>query len=314
MHNFHDLAKRCKHYRLKRFFLFLIIGFVLLCFAAGFFLYSKQPKTPSLSVSKEKEVVHTEKSKRQKQLKKPVQKADKTTFTKTRKRDDLSKKSLARYSLQFLVVKKENAYRAKKRKKVLEAIGFRNCKLTPYSKYIYLSCNATDNKKELNKYIDLAKRKKIDFFVDVHHYTKKETKTKQRTKQKAEKKQAIKKSRQASIAKEVPKIKKAPEPMLQVQNINLKQLEQSFSKTPSYNTALLLARNYYTDKAYKKAIYWAKKASEFNKESADSWLIYAKSLYALGRKKQAKQLLHIYLQYEYSDEVKSLLNQWENAQ
>ncbi len=301
MHNFHDLVKRYKRYRLRRFLKFFAIGVVILFLVVGFFLYVTQQKAPISLVKKEIKSSNTEKPKiPQNKVKVVVKKETEIKIVPAKKikkikTDKLSKKSLKKYSLQFLVVEKGNTYLVKQRKKALEEIGFRNCKLTSYGKYIYLTCNETNNIKELDMYIKLAKRKKIDYLIDTQ-YVKVEVKTK----------------KEPDVKKKVRK--EISTPMLKMQNINLQQLQKSFSQTPNFNIALLIARNYYTNKAYKKAIIWAKKANQFNKDDADSWLIYAKSLHALKQNKQAKQLLRIFLQYEYSDEVENLLKQWENEQ
>ncbi|WP_457748864.1 tetratricopeptide repeat protein [Sulfurimonas sp.] len=293
MHNFYDLQKRCKQYKRKKILKYLLLSAIVLLSFIGLYFYVQQ-NTPSPVPTK---------TKIQKIIKKTIKKTTpqhKTSLKKekktiVKKEKTITKHIAKKYSLQFLVVKKENIHQAKKRKKILEYIGFKNCKLTPHSKYIYLTCNEVDNIKKLSPYIKLAKRKKIDYYIDTQYSPIKNT-------------LKVKKK----VPKKTPKVERTQAPMLKVQNINLKELQKSFSQTPSYNIALLIARNYYANKAYKKAINWAKKANQLNKDDAASWMIYAKSLYALKRTKQAKQLLRIYLQYENSEDATHLLKQWEN--
>ena len=76
---------------------------------------------------------------------------------------------------------------------------------------------------------------------------------------------------------------------------------------PSYETCIALSEKYYSEKNYKKALYWAKNANLLNNKKVDSWILSAKALYKLGRKKEAIKILKIYYNYRKDEKVKKLL-------
>ncbi|MBZ7936728.1 transformation system protein [Campylobacter molothri] len=76
---------------------------------------------------------------------------------------------------------------------------------------------------------------------------------------------------------------------------NIAILKNSFYKNPNYERALILAREYYQIKDYKKSIFWALKANDIDKKAEDSWLIFAKAQIALGYQDEAKRALDAYL-------------------
>jgi len=78
---------------------------------------------------------------------------------------------------------------------------------------------------------------------------------------------------------------------------------------PSYETCIALSEKYYTEKNYKKALYWAKNANLLNNKKVDSWILSAKALYKLGRKKEAVKILKIYYNYRKDEKVKNLLGE-----
>jgi len=300
MHNFDELQKRCKKYKLKKTFTYLFLSGIGLASLVALFLFIQAPLAQKRTI---KHISTIEKIDTQKNKILNTQKQEKKQITKKEKKT--THNTLKTYSLQFLVIKKENILRAKKRKKILEYIGFKNCKLTQHGKYIYLTCNEVNDIKNLSKYIKLAKKEKLNYFIDTQYFNKEKEIKKRNSK---------KQNTQKTIIKKILKTQKATTPMLKVQTVDLQQLQKEFFQTPNYNIALLIAHNYFNKKAYKKAIFWAKKANKLNKSDADSWILYAKSLHALQRNKQAMQLLHIYLQYENSDEATHLLQQWERTQ
>lgn len=79
--------------------------------------------------------------------------------------------------------------------------------------------------------------------------------------------------------------------------LNFVDLKKSFYQNPSYEKALGLAKKYFDIKAYKKTIFWALKANELDRQSQDSWLIFAKAKRALGEEKEAKNALDTYTNY-----------------
>lgn len=82
---------------------------------------------------------------------------------------------------------------------------------------------------------------------------------------------------------------------------NITNLEQNFHQKADYKIALHIARLYLVDKSYEKALWWSLKANELNKNDADSWIVFAKASFALGKKDEAKRALQSFL-YFYDDE------------
>ena len=317
MHNFDDLQKRCKRYRIKQALKYILVIFILLLAVASslFFIIGTKPILKVKTVVKES----IKKPSQQKAKKIPVvQKTKKATIVQTKikqkKCPPISKKdskkvdkTIKKYSLQFLVTTKKHIKQINKKKKFLESLGFKECKLLQSVVYIHLVCNESNSLDELQSYIKLAKRNHIDYVIRRQSYKITDQEIATPKKEKREKKQEKKK--EISIETE-----KAPAPMLKVQNTNMGQLQKKFSQAPNYNIAITIASNYYKKRAFKNAIIWAKKANELDKSDAKSWIIYAKSLHALHQNNKARQLLHIYLQYENSEEVSNLLQNWEKNQ
>ncbi len=87
--------------------------------------------------------------------------------------------------------------------------------------------------------------------------------------------------------------------------------ESDFKRNNKYNTAIEIAEYYYDIKDYKNAIKWALNASnaESNgKAKSGSWIIYAKSLYASGKKEQAMAVLDRYISSTQSKDAIDVLN------
>lgn len=85
----------------------------------------------------------------------------------------------------------------------------------------------------------------------------------------------------------------------------------AYNATPKYETALAVARDFYTKKEFSEAAVWAKKANQMNRESEEAWLLYAKSYYAQGRKNEAIGVLELFLNYKDSKAAFELLHTWK---
>lgn len=85
----------------------------------------------------------------------------------------------------------------------------------------------------------------------------------------------------------------------------------AYNATPKYETALAVARDFYTKKEFSEAAVWAKKANQMNRESEEAWLLYAKSYYAQGRKNEAIGVLELFLNYKDSKAASELLHTWK---
>jgi len=291
MHNFDDLQRRCKKYRVKKVLKYIFVVLTLLL-ATALYLFSPLETKPSLQTETTPDNVikklPQEKIKKKEKVKKTVKKIVATQTKIPQKESNKTELTKKTYSLQFLVAQRKYMARIKKKKKFLESLGFKECKPVQSAIYIHLVCNESDSLEALHDYIELAKRNNLEYIIRTQSYK--------------------------TTDQKVATPKKAPISMLKVQNRSMEQLQKKFAQTPNYNIAILIARSYYKKGAFQKAIRWAKKANELDKSDADSWIIYAKSLYALHQENKARELLHIYLQYENSEEVDKLLQNWERNQ
>ena len=85
----------------------------------------------------------------------------------------------------------------------------------------------------------------------------------------------------------------------------------SYRNAPKYETALIIARDFYAQENYVDAAIWAKKANQLNREAEEAWLLYAKSYYAQGRKAEAINILELYLNYKDSKPASELVRMWK---
>jgi tetratricopeptide (TPR) repeat protein len=87
----------------------------------------------------------------------------------------------------------------------------------------------------------------------------------------------------------------------------------STTSLPSFETCVKLAKNYYKKGDYKNALKWAKNANLQNKKDKRSWIIVAKSLYKLGKKEKAINILQIYYNYTKDNEVLKIIERMKNG-
>ena len=109
-----------------------------------------------------------------------------------------------------------------------------------------------------------------------------------------------------TVVKTIKKIKNSFEQNKTTKSINKKVILQS-SNLPSYKTCISIALKYLKQKDYQNALKWAKYANIQNKKDPKSWIISAKALYYLGKKKEAIKLLKIYNSYYNNKEIQVLI-------
>ncbi len=76
----------------------------------------------------------------------------------------------------------------------------------------------------------------------------------------------------------------------------------------SYESALSVAKFYYSEKNYEKTVTWAVKASKKDSKQSLPWILYAKSKVILGQSKVAQKALSLYLKHNNSKEAQKLLD------
>lgn len=96
-------------------------------------------------------------------------------------------------------------------------------------------------------------------------------------------------------------------------NPKLESIEEHFKNSKDPKDALALARDYYAKKDYKSAAKWAFELNNLDKKNADGWLIFAKSKYNVGNKKDALKVLEAYLsQASNKEEVQNLITKMQS--
>ena len=88
-------------------------------------------------------------------------------------------------------------------------------------------------------------------------------------------------------------------------------LLQQFSVKPCFEHAIVLAEFYHNEKLYQESMEWSKKAISFDVNASKSYIIYAKSQMAMGKKDEAISTLELYLKDSKSPEAQTLLNSYK---
>lgn len=101
--------------------------------------------------------------------------------------------------------------------------------------------------------------------------------------------------------------------LLEVSNASSASMspEQTYQRSPKFETALSIARDFYTKEDYAQAAIWAKKANQMNREAEEAWLLYARSYYAQGKKNEAIGVLELFLNYKDSKAANDLIKAWK---
>lgn len=113
---------------------------------------------------------------------------------------------------------------------------------------------------------------------------------------------------QSSVAKNAPAGR-----LLSVQpsvKNSVQDLIRIYNANPKYETALAVARSFYTKENFVNAASWAKKANQIDREGEEAWLLYAKSTYAQGHTSDAIAILELYLNYKDSKAATELIKTW----
>lgn len=92
---------------------------------------------------------------------------------------------------------------------------------------------------------------------------------------------------------------------------NTESLIKEYERSPRYESALALAKDFYSKGDYPNASIWSKKANQHNREAEDAWILSAKSYYAQGKKAEAIGVLELYLNYKDSKTASELLKTWK---
>ncbi len=307
MLDFERLERRCKKYRLKRYIPIIILIFLIVFIFIYMGDFSKksyvEKKTVEFNESKKSELI-----KKEPNIENRTQKIDK----RVRKEKSANSEKKC-YALQFLESRKKYLSDIKKIEENLESYGL-ECYLrfgSIDSDKVYLRCNRVKNYEDLSRFIDLAKEKNLDYFV-----VRESCEQLKKIKDVKEEKDAIIEEKNISLKSARKGEKKDSDNLEEKRNIlnikepSIKDLEELFQKRKTYKLAIKISKYYFEKRDYRKSLEWAKTANKIDNESEESWLLYAKSLYHLGDKESAIELLRVYLKFKHSKDAVKLLEQW----
>lgn len=111
------------------------------------------------------------------------------------------------------------------------------------------------------------------------------------------------------IAKNDPAVSIRKRDVTQEERIAL--LKERFAESREIRHAIEISTYYHDNGDYQQANYWAITANDMDKNSEKSWLLFAKSAYALGKKEAAVNALQTYLKTHRSEAARSLLREMQ---
>ncbi len=86
-------------------------------------------------------------------------------------------------------------------------------------------------------------------------------------------------------------------------------LIQRFNQTKNPTLGITIAQHFLRERSYRKSYFYALEVNNIDQNNMQSWLISAKSLYFLGRKEAARQLIRTYMKRNDSSPVSKLYRQ-----
>ena len=106
-----------------------------------------------------------------------------------------------------------------------------------------------------------------------------------------------------------------PKIHIEMKNIDSsKYLKEKFQETHDISFALMLCKNYYSQKNYRESLKWSIIANDVNSQSEQSWMWFAKSKYRLNQKKDAIKALKAFLKSNESKSIRLLLKDIINGE
>jgi predicted metalloprotease len=283
MYNFELLEKRCKAYYLKKylkFFILLLLIFGVIATLLYFTLFQTKELPKSKPQQQEVKKIAVEK---------PIKKIRKIKHLKATK---------SCYVVQFASFKRTKMPAILWEKRRVEKLLDVPCYIEQSDDYKALRCNIDTDFEDINSYLTITKHYTRGYVVRPEECgVEKKRSPKARTK------------RVAKVVKKQVVQEKNPQ-TIELTSMDIHSLEKIFRERKSYNLALRIAKMYYIKKDYKSTLKWTKTANGIDREDAGSWILSAKTRYALGDKEGAKRVLKFYLNYKNSKEVSKLLEKW----
>ena len=306
MFDLDKLYKQYLIYKLKRLFLPIIL--IIMLGSALYFGYTEFFTQKSVQVTKSSA---TSLAQTKKEHTPP--KVSTTKHVKVKKK--VSTKDEKHYKFFTLSVREKNRSTIENVQKKYAKFGL-ECRIDEQNNYLNLVCGETNSQKEYAKIKALLKKHRIKYYL----VTKKEIPVTDKLPVKQKEAKTSLKSPTVTADKEKEKValqeKKQSvtntESIVNISHadVDLKALKQKFSQHESYGLAIRIAQEYYTKKDYKASLKWAKQANNLDRKKEKSWILYAKSLYALDQKQKAIKVLKLYKRFASSKEVDRILHDW----
>ncbi|MRJ02951.1 MAG: hypothetical protein GXO19_01535 [Epsilonproteobacteria bacterium] len=183
------------------------------------------------------------------------------------------------YLLQLFYAHDTFRHEVERYQKRLEKLGFQNCfisqgkTLSNGTRQLFLYCNMVEERRDLRPAIRLAKYHNLDYLVQ-------------------------------KLPCDREKIVRTPE------RSNPPRRKRGVDP---YQQAYQKALDYFYKENYQKAMEWAERANNIDKSKEEAWLLYAQSLYLLGRVEEAIYLLETYLKYRDSSKARKLLKSFSEG-
>jgi len=195
------------------------------------------------------------------------------------------------------------------RKKIIKLISFIILFLILVSIILYFSFMKTDKIKTIEKNVTISAKKSSTLNLKpVINLEEPIIKVKKDYK-KIPKNKIIKKKAKPIKQSET---KKKPILKLIVEKANKETiLLKNYGINQDFSSSIKLAEYYLNHKKYNKALNWAKNANKFDATRAESWIVYAKAEFLLGKKDDAIKSLQTYLHTFYSKRAAILLEQYK---
>ena len=202
----------------------------------------------------------------------------------------------------------EKIYYKKRYLKIFFIFGF--VFLIGFSFFYFIFFNKTKNtKKEKNKKEVIKKEKKINKEINKKNLKiKKEPKKisfilpeisksyEEKSKKEEVKKEKTTKNKEKAFKKEVKTEKKSDNIKIEEKSISLNELIKKYNLNPSYDIAMIIAKEYFKKGDLENARIWAVKANSLNPEDVDSWLFFADILLKKNEKEKALKILNVYIE------------------
>jgi len=287
------LYKKYLFYKLKKLLPFLLLIVVIIATAFWYGMDSfkavQKPLPTQKRVEKQKVVKKKELNKEQKREPQKLQEKPKVV-KKAKQKPQINR----HYKFFTLSVKKNNLKAITTVQERYKKFGL-TCRIEDQNNYLNLVCGETNSYAEYEKIKGILEKHHIKYFL----VTKKEVPV-------TEKKATPPVQQTAVVKKEITLTK------MSHADVDMNLLQKKFANHESYAIAIRIAKEYYSKKDYKNSLVWAKKANNLDRRKTQSWVLYARSLYALGEKAKAVKVLMLYKRFASSAEVDRILQGWQN--